>query len=101
MIAGLEEIDAVFLDKIYDAVFLGQPARPDTWSEIFEGFRLADSSKRISHDGFDQRDSAQGNSAVGLNPVLQVLNKFGLENSVTLFLSQGLPRDAACRWSWA
>lgn len=54
MIASLEEIDAIVADQIYEAVFLGQPSRPDTWSEIFEGFRLSDSLKRISHDGFDQ-----------------------------------------------
>ena len=100
MIPGLEEIDAVVPDKIHDAVLLGQSSRPNARGKIFERFRFADSTNRIPHDCFDKSENTEGGSAVCFDPVLQVLNKFRLENSVTPFSNQVRPRDAAFRSSW-
>ena len=99
MIASLEEIDAVVAYKINDAVFLGQSPRPYTRGEIFEGFRFTDSFKGIPHNSFDQRNNTEGDFTIGSDPMFQVLDKLGLEDKVTLFPTQVLPRDAVCRES--
>ncbi len=97
MISGLEEVYSIVADKINDTMLLGQSSWPDSWGEEFEGFRFADPFERVSHYGFDQRKNADSDLTIRLDPVPQVVDKLGLEDSITLFLSQALPRDAVHR----
>ena len=68
MIAGLKKVDTVDLDKIDEAVFLGDAPGPDARGEILQGFRFAYSSGKVAHNSADQVENAEGGFAIGLDP---------------------------------
>ena len=65
MISGLNKIDPFFANNIHQTVFLRNPARPDACAQIFERLRLADTLKRVAHNGLDQIEDAQSGTPVG------------------------------------
>ena len=60
MIPGLETIDPVVANEVYEAMLLGETSRPDAGREIFERFRLADAGEGLAHDGLDQVERTHG-----------------------------------------
>jgi hypothetical protein len=82
MIPRLDEIDACIADDIHQAVLLRNAPRPDAWAEVLERLRLADAGERITHDGFDKRQNAQGRASLGFDPVAQVFTKLLLEDGI-------------------
>jgi len=81
MIARLKEVNAVFADKVNNAVFLGQTAGPYVRCKVFQGLGFADAGKGITNDGLNDVQGAQGNPTVRFHPIAQVFPEFDLENS--------------------
>jgi hypothetical protein len=50
VISRLQEIDSIPAHSVHQAMFLREPPRPATSKFIFQGFRFADSSKRIAQN---------------------------------------------------
>ena len=82
MIAGLQEIDAVIFYEINQPMFLGQPPRPDTGSQVFQRLGFAFPFERISHDGLDQGQRSQGCLPVVLNPPADVFSEFAVKYGI-------------------
>lgn len=89
MVSSLEKINATLAHEIDNAMLLCESPRPTAWREIFERFGLANSFERLTQDGFNQFKGAQGQFTVSFDPVAQILDKFGLEDRLTLFCLQG------------
>src|SRR5258705_13690567 len=101
MITGLKEIDPVFAHQVDDAMLLRQPTRPRARQRIFKRLWLANSTKWIIHNGFDELKGLQCHFAVGLNPKAQVFAEFFVEYSQARPLSHGSssPRSPSIgRW---
>ena len=54
VIAGLEEIDAVFTDEIDDSVLFRQASRPRAGREILQRLRLANPFEGVSKYGLNK-----------------------------------------------
>ena len=80
VVAGLEKIDPSGADRIDQSMFFGDAAGPRAGQHVFQRFRFPDALKWISHCGFDQVQDSQGDPAIGLDPVAQVLAKFGMKD---------------------
>jgi hypothetical protein len=86
VIFRLKKIDAVVRHDVYDSMFLRETTGPRPRREILQRFWFADSRERITHDGFDKVENAEGDLAIVLNPITKILAKLVLENSSTTFL---------------
>ena len=64
-------------------MLLGQAARPEVRPQMFERLRLADSAERVADHHLDELQYPERDTAVGLNPMGQILAKLGLEDGVT------------------
>jgi hypothetical protein len=80
VVAAHEEIHAIVSDEIYDAMLLGYAPRPDISTHVLQRLGFSNSGERITHDGFDQVQNAQGSSAISLHPMTQIPAEFILEN---------------------
>src|SRR5680860_96809 len=89
VVARLQEVDSVARYQVHDAMLLRESARPCIRRQILERFRLADTDGWITQYGLDQGKNSRRDLPVGLDPVSQVLQKFGLKD--------GLPSRAFCR----
>jgi hypothetical protein len=69
VVAALNKIDSVFSHHVNQSVFLGDSSGPDTATQKFQGLRLADAVKRLSHYGIDQFENSECCFAIGFNPV--------------------------------
>jgi hypothetical protein len=76
----LEEIDPVFTDDIDDPVLLGQPSRPGAREDVLQRLGLTDTGEGVSQNGLDEIQSPQGNSAINLDPVSEILPKLRLKD---------------------
>ena len=97
MIPPLQKIHPLIPDHINKSVLLGDAAGPEAGGEVFEGFGFADALEGVAHDGFDQFQNAQGDAAVGLDPVAQVFAEFWLEDSYSVLIPQGPPPPSSGR----
>lgn len=89
MIPPLQKIHPFIPYQIHEPVFLGDAAGPEAGGEVFEGFGFADALEGVVHDGFDQFQDAQGDAAVGLDPVAQIFAEFGLKDRYSVLIRQG------------
>ncbi len=96
VIPGLEKLDTSVTDEIDDAVFLGQPSRPDVRRQVFQRFGPAGPREGIAQNCFDEADHPERRFTVGLPPASQVLEKLRLGNRFTILRAQDQPRDAVC-----
>ncbi len=80
----LQEIYSAFTDQVHDAVLLGQTPGPSPGGEMFERLRFAKTTKRISQNGFDQRQRTQGDPPIGLHPMAQIVAKLWMKDRLTL-----------------
>ena len=94
MILRLQKIHPIIPHHVHQSVFLGDASRPDAGGEVFEGFGFANALEGLAHDGLDQFRDAQADAAVGLDPVPQVLAKFGLEDRYPVLNPQGQPQSS-------
>src|SRR4051794_10276027 len=60
VVASLEEVDPIVADEVDDPMLLGQPTRPDAGPEVLERLGLANSAERVTDDGLDQVEGADG-----------------------------------------
>jgi hypothetical protein len=88
----LNKVNTRFADKIYQPMFLRNPARPSAGRKIFQWFWLPAAAKRVTHDRFDEVEDADQGFAVGTGPMTQILSEIGVEYRVTLISSCGQSR---------
>jgi len=83
MVARLKKIDSVATHQAHQPVLLRDPARPSSFQKMLERLGLANPGEWLTQHGLDQIQHPQGNLAIGLNPVAEVLAEFRVENSLS------------------
>ena len=77
-------------------MLLCQSTRPNASIEVLQRLRFADALERISHDRFDQIESAQRGFSILLHPVPQIIPELWVKNGdAILMLRQDQPRFAS------
>jgi hypothetical protein len=84
MISALKEIESPFSNQIHESVFLGDSTRPQVRPEVFQGFRLTNSAKRVASDRFDDVHDLECDPPIGLDPEAQVFSEFVLKEDASL-----------------
>ena len=72
-------------------MFLRNASRPAARQHEFQRFRLSDPYKWLSQDGLDEIEYSEGDSAVGVNPVPQILTELDVKYRLPLRLSVQIP----------
>ena len=72
MITSLKKFNALIADKIDNAMFACQTARPSIAIKVFKWFWFANPFERISDNSFYKHQNAKDNLAVRLNPIVQI-----------------------------
>ena len=80
MIAGLQKIDALISYKIDNSVLLGQPARPNARTKMFEWFRFPIPSKGFLKISSTRLKARRACFAVNLHPVPQIFAELLLKD---------------------
>ena len=91
MITGLQKIDPIMGDAIYEPVLLREPARPASRQHVLEWLWLANSGKRIPQHAFNELEGAKRDLPVVFDPVTNILPKFGMKYGLTLNVAQKFP----------
>ena len=84
MIAGLGEEDAVVLQAIDQAVFLGDAPGADSRAEMAERFGFADADEWVAADGFNEFENPERGFPVNAYPMSQVFKKIPVKNQAPL-----------------
>jgi hypothetical protein len=79
----LEKVDLVTLNEIDDSVFLSEPARPGTFGEVLQWFRLANPLERVSQNCLHQIESAQSHLPILGDPEPQVVDELRVEHRLS------------------
>lgn len=69
MIPCLQKVDAIGADQVHEPMLLRDAAGPRVRGEVAQRLRLADATKRILHDCFDETEDSQRHTPVCLNPI--------------------------------
>ena len=80
VVAPHQEVDTVVADQVDEAMFLGDPSRPDVGPEMLDGFGLSDALERVAHDGFNEFEESKSSLSIRLHPELKVLPELVLED---------------------
>jgi hypothetical protein len=84
MVPGLQKVDSIAADAIYQPVLLSHAPRPASRQKEFQWLQLADTCKRISQHGFNQFKDTQRDLSIILNPMLEIFPELRLKNSFAL-----------------
>jgi hypothetical protein len=104
VIPRLEKVDPVVADEINDAVFLCQPARLGSGSQVLERLGLSDPGKRIAKNRHDQVQCPKRDLSIGLDPVLEIFSELRLKNggaarrAVALLIAPSQVRSPVGAW---
>src|SRR5437764_358906 len=90
MVPRLEEVDTIATDKVDDAVFLRQTARPGARREVLQGLWFTDALEGIANDRLDKVKGEERDPSIRFDPVPQVLAELRVKNRFAL---------APSRWS--
>ena len=90
MVPRLEEVDTIATDKVNDAVFLRQTARPGARREVLQGLWFTDALEGIANDRLDKVKGAERDPSIRFDPVPQVFAELRVKNRCAL---------APSRWS--
>src|SRR5215813_13183933 len=92
MITGLEKVYTVSAHQIYNAMLLGQPARPHACAKILQRFWFTQTSEGVAQNCFHQIKHAQGRSSLCLDPVAQVFAELRVKDRIALTRARPLTR---------
>src|SRR5262249_53352100 len=76
---GLKELDAVALDEVDQTMLSRDPPRPCPGQFVLQRLRLAHTGEGFAPGRLDQRQDAESDAAVGLDPDAKILAKPGME----------------------
>jgi hypothetical protein len=69
MVSSLQEVNSTICNAIDNAMFLRQSSRPCISIKVFQWLWFAYSLEGITHNRFNQFESAQGRFAVCFHPI--------------------------------
>jgi len=76
---GLKHVDGGIQDTVDESIRPGDAATPDVGSEMAEGFRFAYPLAWVAAGRLDQQENPLRDLTVVFDPILQVLQSFGLK----------------------
>ena len=84
MVPTLDEINPVVSDNVHETMLLGDPPRPDAGAKEFQRLRFSYALEGVSDDGFHQGENAKGRTALGLDPMAEILSELRLKHRLSL-----------------
>jgi hypothetical protein len=87
MVPGLEEVNGLIRDTVYQPVLLANTTRPATCQHIFQRLRLAQPLEWIPHYCLDEIQHSDCGAAFGFEPKTEVLPELRLKDRDPLRIS--------------
>lgn len=79
MVSPLQQVNELTFHAVNQAMFTGDPPRPDPRAKPFKRFGFADTGKRIPAHGFHEFCKLAGHLGVGGDPITKVFKKVRID----------------------
>jgi hypothetical protein len=80
MVPGLEEVNALIRETVYQPVLLANTTRPAACQHISQRLRLSQPLEWIAHDRLDEIQHSDCSAAFGFDPKTEILPELRLKD---------------------